>query len=204
MGSVCCQAWMSWGDPIRLLAPFALQEDINAVSKSADAIKKKLAELDRHNEQVGVVAEQSSFLCVQQAGLPPGNGNLGPPCEDAEPAAPAASVAVPQAQGVRARQQQRAHAHRHHGRAEEKAQGLDGGVPRPEVGGWGGTAWREGMPAEGPERAQGPAAAEGSVGAAASQQGLRALCRHERGACAPFLHPAAPGLPVPPQVSGAG
>lgn len=32
--------------------PSALQEDITAVSKSADAIKKRLAELDRSNEQV--------------------------------------------------------------------------------------------------------------------------------------------------------
>jgi len=37
----------------KLLAPVCnLQEDITAVSKSADAIKKRLAELDRSNEQV--------------------------------------------------------------------------------------------------------------------------------------------------------
>lgn len=119
------------------------QEDINAVSKSADTIKKRLAELDRGNEQVG--GSHAALPCSVLAGSRPpqaAGGSRMPGwallCRGAEQcpssSAAAAAPAVSQAQGVRPRQQQRAHAHRHHGSPQEKAERPDGGVPRPAVG----------------------------------------------------------------------
>lgn len=109
-----------------------MQADIGAVSKSADAIKKRLAELDRGNEQVG--------LCCAVLPCLPGcwaciAGEAACRCAPPTAARPARTppTAVAQAQGLRARQQQRAHADGYHGGSQEEAQGPDGRVPGPAV-----------------------------------------------------------------------
>ena len=50
---VSCRACRHRPGSLLAGATHAVQADIGAVSKSADAIKKRLAELDRGNEQVG-------------------------------------------------------------------------------------------------------------------------------------------------------
>jgi hypothetical protein len=188
----------------------ALQDDINAVSKSADAIKKKLAELDRHNEQVGLAAEGAEHEVPQQAVCLPsvagraaglthsaagkGQSSRVPRCGLA---APAASAAGPQTQGVRARQQQRAHAHRHHGRAQEEAQGLDGRVPGPEVGHQRGQDVQEAMPAGARVGGGGAFHGRGSLSGKTWRQLPLASLRT-------LHHPAALLLLLPPQVARAG